>query len=327
MNDLALFAAVGTPLQPDEILDRDALELHIADQWRGGMTGVLIGGTMGLMQLLSDATYRELIQSGTGFAAGHGEVMVGVGDTSFARTRDRIRFVNEQSGVDGVVCLSPFLWKFSQDELIDYFTALADVSRLPLYLYDLPALTGTKLSVETVLALARHPNIRGIKCATDLGWTRQLRDVAPDRFRVIFAQADLVDVLVRVGITQHLDGVFALAPDWTSGAARAAAAGRMNEAAALQQKLSALLRLMREFGLFQTLTTLLNARGIPGNYAPAPMRPLGDDRRDILVSQPLVAELIAAASTTNNPSTNGNGDFAASAATTTIAREYSATRS
>lgn len=319
MNDLALFAAVGTPLQPDQTLHREALEMHIADQWRGGMTGVLIGGTMGLMQLLSDATYRQLVEAGTRFAAGHGEVMVGVGDTSFARTRDRIRLVNEQRCIDGVVCLSPFLWKLTQDELIGYFAALADASRAPLYLYDLPGLTGTKLGLETVLALAKHRNIRGIKCATELGWTRQLRDLAPDHFRVIFAQADLVDVLVRSGVTQHLDGVFSLAPDWTSGAARAAAAGRCDDAAASQRKLSALLRLLREFGVFQTFTVLMNARGIPGNYAPAPMVSLDDDRREVLLSQPLVADLLAAGSPTADSSPDGNQESQVAAVATATA--------
>lgn len=293
MEELALFSAVGTPLASDETLERDALEIHLADQWRAGMTGALIGGTMGLMQLLGDATYRELIEVGTRAAAGHGEVMVGVGDASFTRTRDRIRLVNEHR-VDGVVCLSPFLWKFTQDELVDYFKMLADVSRAPVYLYDLPILTGTKLTFETVLAAAKHRNIRGIKCSADVGWTRQLIDMAPKDFRVIVAQADLVDVLLRNGITQHLDGVFALAPDWTVGIARAAASGAWDVAAALQQKLSAILRLMREFGIFQSFTALLNARGIPGNYAPAPMRPLDDVRREALLSDPVVVELLAA---------------------------------
>ena len=293
MAELALFSAVGTPLAADETLHTEALEFHLADQWRAGMTGVLIGGTMGLMQLLGEATYRQLVQVGTRAATGRGEVMVGVGDVSFTRTRDRVRFVNEHP-VDGVVCLSPFLWKFTQDELVDYFAALADVSRAPLYLYDLPVLTGTKLTLETVLAAARHPNIRGIKCSADLGWTRQLIDVAPKDFRVIVAQADLVDVLLRTGITQHLDGVFAVAPDWTAGIARAGAAGEWDVAAALQRKLSSLLRVMRDYGIFQSFTALLNARGIPGNYAPAPMRPLEAARREELLSLPIVAELLAA---------------------------------
>ena len=86
-EDLALFTAVRAPLTADEALHRDGLELHIADQWRGGMNGVFIGGTMGFMQLLPDRTYRQLVEVGTHAAARHGEVMVGVGDTSFARTR------------------------------------------------------------------------------------------------------------------------------------------------------------------------------------------------------------------------------------------------
>jgi 4-hydroxy-tetrahydrodipicolinate synthase len=293
MADLALFAAVGTPLTADETLHAEGLELHVADQWRAGMTGVLLGGTMGLMQLLAEDTYRQLIQVGVRAAAGRGEVMAGIGDTSLARTRERIRCTNEHR-LDGVVCLSPFLWKFTQEEMVAYFHALADASRAPLYLYDLPVLTGVKLSFETVLAAARHPNIRGIKCSADLGWTRQLIDMAPKGFRVIVAQADLVDVTLRSGITQHLDGVYALAPDWTVGIARAAAAGNWELAAGYQQKLSAILRTLRDFGVFPAFTALLNARGIPGNYCPAPMRPLDETRRAALLATPIVAELLDA---------------------------------
>ena len=188
MPDVALFSAVGTPLTPDETLHVDGFERHLADQWRAGMTGVLIGGTMGLMQLLSDATYRQLVEHGARAGAGRGEVMIGAGDASFARTRDRIKILNEHR-LDGVVVLAPYLWKFTQDELVDYFTELADFSRSPLYLYDLPGLTGTKLTFETVLAVAKHPNVRGIKCSCEFGWTRQLIDMAPQGFRVIAAQA------------------------------------------------------------------------------------------------------------------------------------------
>jgi 4-hydroxy-tetrahydrodipicolinate synthase len=324
MKDVALFAAVGTPLTADETLDRAALEMHVVDQFRGGMTGVLIGGTMGLMQLLTDATYRQLVEVGARAAAGRGEVMVGVGDTSLARTRERVRFVNEQRGIDGVVCLSPFLVKFSQEELVDYFIALGDESRVPLYLYDLPVLTGVKLSLETVLAVAKHPNIRGIKCSTELGWSRQLADLAPRDFRVIFAQADLVDVLLRAGVTQHLDGVFALAPDWTAGIARAAAAGDWARAAAMQQKMSALLRALKEFGVFPSFTALLNARGIPGNYCPAPLRQLDEARRERLLASPIVAELLAGDGTVVPAPRHDNGNGAVATADPLVLRSAAA---
>ena len=87
-------------------MDVAGLAVHLDDQWRNGIAGVLIGGSMGLMQLLDDPVYRDLVQYGVGMAQGHGEIMVGAGDTSFSRTLHRIQFV-EQFNVDGIVVLPP----------------------------------------------------------------------------------------------------------------------------------------------------------------------------------------------------------------------------
>ena len=103
-----LISALCTPLKDDETLDVAGLAIHLDDQWRNGIAGVLIGGSMGLMQLLDDPVYRDLVQYGVGMAQGHGEIMVGAGDTSFTRTLHRIQFV-EQFNVDGIVVLSPLL--------------------------------------------------------------------------------------------------------------------------------------------------------------------------------------------------------------------------
>ena len=67
---------------------------------------MLIAGSMGIMQLLDDPVYRDLVQYGVGMAQGHGEIMVGAGDASFTRTLHRIQFV-EQFNVDGIVVLCP----------------------------------------------------------------------------------------------------------------------------------------------------------------------------------------------------------------------------
>lgn len=291
MRSISLVAAIGTPLTQNESLHAEGLEAHLADQWDNGMTGVLVGGTMGAMQILKESTYEQLVERSIELSRGRGEVMIGVGDTGFARTRERIQALNEFK-VDGVVVLTPFFLRFSQAELLAYFRALADESRNPLFLYDLPGLTGVKLELDTVLQLAKHPKIRGIKCSGDLGSTRQLIDAAPPPFRVIVAQADLVDVLLRHGVREHLDGVFALAPFWVSAIRDAAAAADWNTAARCQQQLSALLRVLKQFGVFQAFTAILNARGIPGNFAPAPMLPLSDAQHAALMAEPVVQELL-----------------------------------
>lgn len=283
-------SALGTPLAEDQSLHLAGLEAHLGDQWDAGIDGLLVAGTMGQMQLLADRTYRQLVERSVALSAGRGEVMVGVGDASFARTRDRIELVNRYA-IDAVVVLTPYFSAFSQDELVDYYLALADVARHPLYLYNLPSLTRSQLEVATVQRVAEHPNVAGIKCSVDLEFAKQIMERMGDRFRVIVAQPFDVDTLAREGILEHLDGIFTVAPAWTVTIGRAADAGDWPQAAAWQERLSHLLRLVRNGGL-AVYTALLNARGIEGNYAPRPYRPLSETQRLALLDDPVVQRLL-----------------------------------
>ena len=291
IKNYSLITAIGTPLAEEDSLHVEGLEAQISDQWNNGITGLLVGGTMGMMQLLSDAAYRDLVDRSIEFSVGKGEVLIGAGDASYARSRDRILFLNQKK-IDGIVVLSPYLLRFSQAELVDYFTSLAEIARRPLYLYDLPVMTGTKLELETVRTLGRHPNIAGIKCSGDIGTTRQLMDFNLPDFRVIIAAADMIDTLMKWGVREHLDGIFAAAPEWISGIARACVEGDWTAAAVLQQKVNALLRLVRENGVAATFTLLMNARGVPGCFAPRPYR-LHDPRRaEMLLQAEVVRDLL-----------------------------------
>jgi 4-hydroxy-tetrahydrodipicolinate synthase len=289
-----IISALGTPLTESESLHEDGLAAHLADQWDHGIGGVLVAGTMGLMQLLSDQTYQELVRRSVDFSAGRGEVMIGAGDCSFARTKARIDYLNGLK-IDGVVVLTPYFVRFSQAELISYYRALADVARAPLYLYDLPQRTGCKIELATALELAKHPNIRGIKCSDEPGYAREIIDAAGPEFRVVIAQPVLMDAFLRCGITEHLDGMYAIAPQWAMGIAREAQRENWDAAARFQQRLNKLRGVVGAYGAFQTMTAVLNARGIAGNYAPRPYRPLDAAQREALLSDPIVKMLTSPA--------------------------------
>jgi dihydrodipicolinate synthase/N-acetylneuraminate lyase len=284
-------AAIGTPLDPQEHLDVRGLRAHLEDQSAGEMDGVLVAGSMGAMQLLADDAYRDLIKHSVEFWSGRGELLVGIGDASFARSRDRLRSVNEFS-VDGAVVLAPYVTKFPQEELIDYFQALAAESRAPLYLYDLPQLTGTSLHIETVLKLSQHPNIRGIKCSGDVAQVRALVDaVAGSGFRVIIAQPLLVDLLLRHGMNEHLDGLFAMFPHWVKQMKNAVREENWPTAAQLVQSMDRALRRLVHYGVLPAMTVLLNARGISGSFAPKPYRALNPKLADELCQEPALRAL------------------------------------
>jgi len=283
--------ALGTPLTEDECLHEEGLERQLADQWAHGFEGVLVAGTMGAMQLLTDETYRRLVGASVSLSQGRGEVLIGAGDAGFSRSRDRIRFINDYA-VDGVAVLAPFFWSFSQANLIPYYQGLADESKAPLYLYDLPQVTGTKLEMDTILTLAKHPNIKGIKVSCDFSFTRQMMDRLDDPgFRVIVAQPDLVDVLLRSGVREHLDGMWAICPGWTLALRTAASRDDWDEAARRQQAISHIRGCLARFG-FSVFTELMNARGIPGRFTPRPHATLSADQRAQLFDDPTVAALV-----------------------------------
>src|SRR5687767_10561256 len=113
MTTARIISAICTPLAADESLHVDGLEVHVGRQWQAGVSSLLVGGTMGAMQLQRDRTYAQLIEHAARITGGRGELLVGVGDASYARTRERID-VAQRFDIDGVVALPPYFIKPTQ---------------------------------------------------------------------------------------------------------------------------------------------------------------------------------------------------------------------
>lgn len=269
------------------------LETHIEQQVSAGINGLLVAGTMGNKQFLTDEVWLSLAQESARIAAGRCEVLVGVGEASLPRTLSTIRRVVSLD-IDGVVAVTPYVLKHSDDGLTDYYLRLADHSAKPVYLYDLPVLSGNKMAMDTVVRLLEHPNVGGIKCSDDYSWTRQLMDVAPQGKRVIVAQPFTMDMLMRSGVKEHLDGIYNIVPEWTMAIAQAAEQDDWDEAAAYQRRINELLAILRGLpALWSGVTTLLNLRGVEGRIEVSPQSSLTDVQNRWLTEQPIVQEMIA----------------------------------
>ncbi|MBN1943018.1 MAG: dihydrodipicolinate synthase family protein [Phycisphaerae bacterium] len=282
--------ALGTPLTDEEELHEEGLAMHLADQWNHGIDGLLVAGTMGAMQLLRDRTYQQLIEQAVRLSKGKGEVLIGAGDAGFTRSRQRIEYIN-QFDVDGIAVLAPYFWKFSQELLVDYYRGLADVAKSPLYLYDLPTVTGTKIAMETFLELSKHPNIRGAKLSCDVDFVRQLIDRVDDSFRIIVASPNLVDVLLKHNIREHLDGMWAIVPRWTVALGQCAAKGDWDEATRYQRRITEARDLIIQY-TYSAFTVMMNARGLPGLYSPRPFKPMSDEQKQHVLQLPVMKKLI-----------------------------------
>ncbi len=168
MNDKpfhGVFTALVTPFKKDGTIDFNAYSQLIERQIAAGVAGVVPCGTTGESPTLSLEEKTALIKHCISVARGRIQVMAGTGSNNTADTVDFSQKACEW-GADGLLVVVPYYNKPSQAGLEAHFKSVANACNKPIFLYNVPGRTITSLSAATVAALAKHPQIAGIKEAT-----------------------------------------------------------------------------------------------------------------------------------------------------------------
>ena len=151
-----------TPLKGNDELDREGAVRLTEHILAGGVHALFLLGTTGEAQSLTYRLRYEFVELVCKQVAGRVPVLVGVTDTSLDGSV-KLAAHAAACGAVGVVAAAPYYFAPSQQELIEYYTALADALPLPLYLYNMPSHVKVFLEPATVKTLADHPNIVGLK--------------------------------------------------------------------------------------------------------------------------------------------------------------------
>ncbi len=205
----AVVTAMVTPFAPDGALDVDAA-VALARWLAGhGSDGLVLAGTTGEGPVLSDEETRQLWQAVT--EAVTVPVLAGTGTNDTRHSVELTRMATE-CGVDGVLVVTPYYSRPSQDGLFDHFSAVAAATPLPVVLYDIPVRTGRRIEPTTMLRLADAvPNIVGVKdAAGDPAAAARLVARAPQGFELYSGDDALTLPLVAVGAV----GVVSVCAHW-----------------------------------------------------------------------------------------------------------------
>jgi 4-hydroxy-tetrahydrodipicolinate synthase len=159
---LGIIPPLVTPLKDYKTIDISGTERLIEHVLAGGVHGLFILGTSGEGPSLSYKLRYEFTEKACRQIDGRVPVLVGITDTSIIESLSLAKKAADV-GADAVVATPPYYFSNSQPELIRYFSHLADNSPLPLFLYNMPSHTKTKILPETVKELSIHPNIIGLK--------------------------------------------------------------------------------------------------------------------------------------------------------------------
>jgi 4-hydroxy-tetrahydrodipicolinate synthase len=183
-NFQGVITALVTPFKAGDV-DYDAFRRLVETQIKAGVSGLVPVGTTGETSTLSIEEHKNIVKLCVETSAGRVRVIAGAGSNNTAEMIDLAKHA-KTVGADGVLVVTPYYNKPSQEGIYQHFKALNDHVQIPVVLYNVPSRTVADMSNETIIRLSQLPNITGLKDATgDLVRMSQLRIAIKSGFSFI----------------------------------------------------------------------------------------------------------------------------------------------
>ncbi|HEY0297918.1 MAG TPA: dihydrodipicolinate synthase family protein [Arachidicoccus sp.] len=205
LNWSGVIPALTTKFTEDDQLDLALYEKNLAAQLDAGVSGVIIGGSLGEASTLSLAEKEVLVKFTIGYMNGKLPVIVNIAEGA---TREAVALARsaEKWGAHGLMLLPPMRYKSTDDETVKYFRDVAEATSLPIILYNNPVDYKTEITQEMFSRVEDLQNIQAVKESTrDVTNVTRMKNKFGDRFKILCG----VDTLTFEELTAGADGLVA----------------------------------------------------------------------------------------------------------------------
>ena len=276
--------AMVTPMTPHGV-DYDAFARFIDFQLEAGIHALVAVGTTGESATLSPEERKEVIRFTVKRVNGRVPVIAGTGTNNTEHVLDFTRCACDD-GADGVLVVTPYYNKATQDGLIAHYTAVADVSEKPVILYNVPSRTGCNLLPDTVAVLSDHPKIAAIKEAS--GNMSQVVDIIAkcgDKLDVYSGEDGITQPMMAMGAMGCISVASNVAPREMVAMSDLLFKGDLAGSAAMQCRLLPLIH-----SLFCEVNPIpakaaVSAMGYGQNILRLPLTPMSEKNKQILLDR------------------------------------------
>jgi 4-hydroxy-tetrahydrodipicolinate synthase len=246
MSEIAKLRGCGTalvtPLNDDRTIDEAALQSLAEWQISEGIDFLVPCGTTGESATLTDEEMRQVVGIVLKTARGRVPVVAGAGSNDTAHVIELARGY-ERMGVRGLLSVTPYYNKPTQEGLFQHFRAIAESTSLPIIVYNVPPRTNVNILPDTLMRLAEIPNIVGVKEASgDISQIAEIITRVPADFKVFSGDDSMTLPVVAVGGIGVISVASNEVPRLMTKLTRAALEGDWTEARRLNRELFPLMK-------------------------------------------------------------------------------------
>lgn len=201
---MAIFTGAGvaiiTPFNEDETINFEEFGKIIDDQIANSTDAIIVCGTTGESSTMTDEEHISAIKYCVEKVAGRVPVIAGTGSNC---TREAINISKqaEAVGADGLLCVTPYYNKCTQEGLYQYYKAISDAVNIPIIMYNVPSRTGTTIQPETAVRIAKEvKNVVAIKEASgNISAVAKLASIADGCIDIYSGNDDQVLPILSLG--------------------------------------------------------------------------------------------------------------------------------
>jgi 4-hydroxy-tetrahydrodipicolinate synthase len=275
--------AVTTKFNDDDTLDLVMFEKNIRAQIDAGVTGIILGGTLGEASTLTDEEKGVLIRKTVEISKGEVPVIMNVAEQSTAKAIEAAQQA-ERDGASGLMMLPPMRYKADGRETVTYFKKVAQKTNLPIMIYNNPVDYGIEVTIDMFEKLKACDNIVAVKESTrDLSNITRMRNRFGDRFSILCGVDTLALESVFMGADGLVAGLVCAFPRETVAFFNLGKAGRHQEALDIYRWFLPLLELDINTKLVQNIKLAETYTGIGTENVREPRLPLvGKEREHVI---------------------------------------------
>ncbi|MBT8311762.1 MAG: dihydrodipicolinate synthase family protein [Flavobacteriaceae bacterium] len=275
--------AVTTKFTAEDKLDLPMFRVNLEAQLKAGVSGIILGGTLGEASTLTLKEKQTLVEEAVDLVNGKVPVIMNIAEQSTAGAIQAAKAAAEQ-GASGLMVLPPMRYKATDYETLAYFKAIAQSTDLPIMIYNNPIDYGIEVTLDMFDELLELPTIQAVKESTrDISNITRIRNRFGDRLKVLTGVDTLGLESLLMGADGWVAGLVCAFPAETVAIYKLAKAGKTKEALAIYRWFLPLLELDINPQLVQNIKLAEVATGIGTEKVREPRLPLrGKERARVL---------------------------------------------